>query len=127
MTVTLARPDLDAHERSVRADLRDIVAELVQLIGKKLTAYVGGAKDVRAVERWIDGGEAYRDAEPRLRATYHVVKFLSAYDKPAVVQAWLMGLNPQLEDQSPLSLLRKGKEENNRAVLGAARAFAAGG
>ena len=123
MPVTLARPDLEAHERSVRGNLRDIVAELVALIGKKRTAYVGGA-NVTAVERWIAGTEPGRDAEHPLRAAYHVVKFLSEYDEPAVIQAWLVGLTPQLENQSPLSLLRKGE---HRAVLSVALAFTAEG
>ena len=103
MPVAVARPDMDAHELSIREDLRAIVAELAKLIGKKLTAYVGGAKDVAAVERWIAGAEPYDDADSRLRAAYHVVKFLSQYDEPAVNQA-LLGLNPQLGHQSPLSL-----------------------
>ena len=120
MPVTLARPDLNAHERSIRENFREIVAELAELIGKKLTAYVGGAKDVAAVERWIAVAEPYDDTEPRLRAAYHVVKFLAEYDEPAVIQAWLVGLNPQLEHQSPLSLLRKGE---HRAVLSGALAF----
>ena len=124
MPVTLARPDLKAHEESVRGNLRDIVAELAELIEKKLTAYVGGAKDAAVVERWIAGTEPYPDGEPRLRAAYHVVKFLAEYDEPAVIQAWLMGLNPQLEHQSPLSLLRKGE---HRAVLSGALAFTAEG
>jgi len=123
MPVTVARPDMDAHELSIREDLRAIVAELARLIGKKLTAYVGGAKDVAAVERWIAGAEPY-DAESRLRSAYHVAKFLSQYDEPAVIQAWLLGLNPQLGHQSPLSLLRKGQ---HRAVLSRALAFSAEG
>jgi hypothetical protein len=84
MPVTLARPDLKAHEESVRGNLPDIVAELAGLIGKKLTAYVGGAKDVADVECWIAGTQPYPDAEPRLRAAYHVVRFLAEYDEPAV-------------------------------------------
>ena len=120
MPLTFARPDLKAHEESVRENLREIVAGLAELIGKKLTAYVGGAKDAAVVERWIAGTEPDRDAEPRLRAAYHVVSFLAEYDEPAVIQAWLVGLNPQLEHQSPLYLFRKGEHQ---AVLSGALAF----
>ena len=35
MPVTLARPDLEAHERSVRGNLRDIVAELAELLNEQ--------------------------------------------------------------------------------------------
>ena len=36
-----------------RASIPEIVKDLVALIGRKLTAYVGGVGDVRAVNRWI--------------------------------------------------------------------------
>lgn len=42
------------------------MAELVAIFGKKLTAYIGRVKDVRAEDRWMEGGEPYMDAEGRL-------------------------------------------------------------
>ncbi len=126
---TLARPDLQPHERAVRTPLPDLVRELVGLIGKKLTAYVGGVKDTRTVDGWINRAQPYGDdTERRLRCAFHVAAFLAQYDAPPVIQAWLTGLNPQLGDRSPLQLLRDGTpEEEGRAVLAAARAFAVGG
>lgn len=53
---------------------------------------------------------------------------LGEQDGPRVVQAWFTGLNPQLEDRSPARLLREGNlDEVGPPVLGAARAFLAGG
>jgi hypothetical protein len=53
---------------------------------------------------------------------------ISDHEGPRVVQAWFTGLNPELNDRVPIRLLR---EENVEAVgpeiLGAARAFLAGG
>jgi hypothetical protein len=40
---------------------------LTGIIGKKLTAYVAGAKDVRALGRGIEGAEPYKNAEARMR------------------------------------------------------------
>ena len=46
----------------------------------------------------------------------------------AIAQAWFQGLNPQLGDRSPLRLLREGDlDEVGPEVIGAARAFLAGG
>jgi hypothetical protein len=100
---------------------------MVDVIGRKLTAYIGGVKDVRAVDRWISGSEIYGDAEQRLRFAFQVVWTLREHDSPKVVQAWLTGVNPELGDRVPLRLLR----ENDihavaPAVLSAARAFLAG-
>jgi len=53
---------------------------------------------------------------------------LADRDDPRVVQAWFAGLNPQLDDRSPARLLREGDlHEVGPLVIGAARAFLAGG
>ena len=57
-----SRPDPAVH----RLPIPEIVKYLVGLIGRKLTAYVGGVRDVRAADRWINGSELHCDAEQRL-------------------------------------------------------------
>jgi hypothetical protein len=124
---TSPRPDLAAHRRAVTADFPTVTRELTDVIGKKLTAYIGGAKDVRAVDRWIAGNLPYRDAEDRLRFAYRVASSLNSGDHASVVQAWLTGLNPELNDRSPIRLMREGNlDEVGPLILGAARAFLAG-
>jgi|GEM_PF-3925095 len=49
-TVPASRPDLAAHCQTLRLPIPEIVKQLVGLIGRKLTAYVGGVRDVRAVD-----------------------------------------------------------------------------
>src|SRR3954451_22416143 len=102
MLETLTRPDLAAHRRAIVTDFPTVARELAGIIGKKLTAYIGGAKDVRAVDRWIAGNLPYRDAEDRLRFAYRVASSLNSRDHQNVVQAWLTGLNPELNDRSPI-------------------------
>jgi hypothetical protein len=105
-----------------------VVEKLVEIVGRKLTAYIAGVKDARAVDRWIAGGEIYGDAEPRLRFAFQVVRTLADQDSPRVVQAWLTGVNPELGDRVPLRLLRESDiDAVAPAVLSAARAFLAGG
>jgi hypothetical protein len=53
---------------------------------------------------------------------------LTAHDSPAVVQAWLMGVNPELGDRVPIRLLKENNlDQVAPLVLSAARAFSAGG
>lgn len=53
---------------------------------------------------------------------------LCIYDSPTVAQPWLMGVNTELEDRNAAILLRDGNlDQVASLVLGAARAFAAGG
>ena len=128
-TATLPRPDLAAHRRAVQASFPDLVAELVEILGKKLTAYIGGVKDTRVIERWMQGGiEPYRDADPRIRLAYQIAKTLSEHTPARVVQAWFTGLNPELQDRTPIRLLKEGDiEKVGPDLLNAMRAFLAGG
>ncbi len=126
-TFSPARPDLNAHQRALRLSTSEIVQQLVSLLGRKLTAYLGGVKDVRAVDRWATGGEIYGDAEPRLRFAFQVAETLAGHDSPAVIQAWLTGVNPELGDRVPIRLIREGDLHIVApSLLGAARAFIAG-
>ena len=94
----LPRPDLAAHRRSVQASFAEIVTELAEILGKKLTAYIGGVKDTRVVDRWSQGGiEPYRDAERRIRFAYQIAKTLSKHDSPRVVHAWCREAEPRTE------------------------------
>jgi hypothetical protein len=127
---TLARSDLAAHRRSIQAPFGEIVAELAEILGKKLTAYIGGVKDTRVVERWIQGEveQPYRDADRRIRLAYQIAKTLSEHDSARVVQAWFIGLNPELQDRAPIRLLKEADiDKGGPELLNAMRAFLAGG
>jgi hypothetical protein len=53
-----------------------------------------------------------------------VARALSERDSPAVVQAWLTGINPELGDRVRLRLMRENEiEAVAPAILSAARAY----
>ena len=112
---------------SLTLPLPELVQKLSSIIGKKLTAYVIGAKDTRAVERLIEDELLSNDSEQRLRFAYQIATILSAYDSPAIAQAWLMGLNPELGDRVPISLIREDNlEQLAPLILDAARQYILG-
>jgi hypothetical protein len=126
--ISPSRPDLAAHREATALPFSRLVEELAGVIGKKLSAYIAGLKDVRAIDRWIEGAAPYKSAEERLRFAFRVVKTLQNHDHASVVQAWLTGLNPELNDRIPIRLLREGDLETvGPQILGAVRAFVAGG
>jgi hypothetical protein len=123
-TASLPKPAVFAHREALRLPASKVVEKLVEIVGRKLTAYIGGVKDARAVDRWIAGGEIYGDAESRLRFAFQVARTLSEHDSPAVVQAWLTGVNPELGDKVPLRLMRENEiDAVAPAILSAARAY----
>jgi hypothetical protein len=123
-TVAQSNPGVLAYHDALRYSAAQVVMELVETLGRKLTAYLGRVKDTRAVDRWMEGGQIYGEVEPRLRLAFRVVRMLSNYEPNSVVQAWFMGMNPELGDQSPTRLLREEPlEKCGPEILAAARSF----
>ncbi len=129
MAATASRPGLAAHTLAVRSTFPEVVTALRELLGPRLVAYLGAVRETRAVHQWADGARAPSDAvQQRLRVALQVASMVAEVEGPRIAQAWLQGLNPQLDDRSPARLLREGElQEVGPAVVGAARAFLVGG
>lgn len=123
-----ARPDLAAHQVAMRYGTKEVVSQLVEILGAKLVAYIAGVGETRAVRQWMIGQRNPQpDSVVRLREALVVAKMIAANDSAATAQAWFMGLNPQLDDRSPARMLRDGDDDTLAMVRGAARAFLVGG
>src|SRR5665213_531483 len=79
--------------------------------------------DPSAVATWAAGQIPQAEHDKRLRCAYETVQLLITGESPDTVRAWFLGLNPQLDDQSPAQSIREG---DLRDVLVAAKAFLAG-
>ena len=129
MAATASRPGLAAHTLAVRSTFPEVVGALRELLGPRLVAYLGAVRETRAVHQWAEGARTPSDAvQQRLRVALQVASMVAEAEGPRIAQAWLQGLNPQLDDRSPARLLREGElQEVGPAVVGAARAFLVGG
>lgn len=131
MSKTMARPDLGAHQKAMRLPTPEVVRELSGVLGERLVAYIAGVSETRAVREWAAGERDIRDPRvgPRLRLGLQLAAMLQDFgDEREVVQAWMQGVNPQLDDQVPARLLREGElDEVGPELLEAARAFLIGG
>jgi hypothetical protein len=127
--VDYSRPDLEAHAHAMRAAFPRVAAELRELLGAKLVAYLGGVGETRAVHQWVDGDRTPSDeVQQRLRFALRIALPIANADSPAIAQAWFQGLNPQLDDRAPARLLRDGDlDEVGPAIVAAERAFLIGG
>jgi hypothetical protein len=106
----------------------EITGRLIDVIGRKLTAYIGNVNDVRALELWAAGEAMSEDAFVRLRFAFQLVQTLQEAESPAIIQAWLMGINPDLDDRVPIRLMRQQDLETvGPDIFRAARTFLAEG
>lgn len=116
---------LRAHGNTVAATVPVLAGYLEKHLGRRMTAMLAGVADSREVARWAKGEHVPRhDAEVALRAAYQVFQLLADVESPHTVRAWFLGMNPQLDDESPVEAIAAGRR---RDVLAAARAYAAGG
>jgi hypothetical protein len=90
----------------------------------RLVAVIAGVSDVKAVGKWARGmRSSHPDTERTLRAAFHVTQLLLQQESAPTVRAWMMGMNPELENQAPALLLADHPQE----VLRATRNFLAHG
>jgi hypothetical protein len=110
------------HHSSVTETIESVVKFLVDLLGTKLTAHMVSV-DASSISRWKSGKVTPPiEAERKLRGAYQVARLLLASDADHTVRAWFIGMNPQLDDESPADVIAEG---NSKAVMAAARSFIA--
>ncbi|MEF9913318.1 MULTISPECIES: XRE family transcriptional regulator [Streptomyces] len=127
-TVTHAPRSTDlaeiAHGTTTRMRIAEIARFLQENLGPRITARITRVSDPRQVGKWAAGDTRPRDeAEERLRAalqTFHVIQ--SAEDNHTA-RAWMIGMNPQLEDETPAQCIADGRFKD---VMVAARAYVDG-
>jgi hypothetical protein len=112
------------HARSTRLGVPTIVGSLQDILGQRLVAVIAGVSDAKAVGKWARGERSpHPEAEQRLRNAYQIVQLLLERESGETVRAWLVGMNPDLDDQAPALALAK----DPVGVLQAARSFRAHG
>jgi hypothetical protein len=117
----------NAHDKAIRTSAPEIARYFQDLVGQKLTAYMTGVNDPKAVGKWASGQRAPRgESERRLRDAYQIAMLISAYDSDSTVRAWLVGMNPLLGDRAPAAVLAE-REDGAVQALAAAKAFLANG
>lgn len=123
--MTIADLDLQAYNASIREPVSRLADDLRRMLGARLTAYIAGAAETRAVRLWAEGARRpVPDTEQVLRLAHRVAALIAASEGEGVAPAWFQGMNPHLGDRSPARVLREGPfEQAGPRVLAAAEAF----
>lgn len=110
------------HAETIKMDIHDVAKELVEALGPTLVATLAGVRDRKLPNKWAQaGGPTPRDeSQSRLKTAHRVFRSLAAQEDAYIARSWFIGLNPLLEETSPIVALNEGRE---REVIEAARAF----
>ena len=112
------------HRIAISEDIANIAQSLQETLGQRLTAFGVGIKDPKAIGKYAAGRNPRTDTEARLRDLYRVTRLLLSAETPSTVRAWMIGSNPQLNDEAPIEALH---EKKTPAVMRAAESFVLGG
>lgn len=124
-TVRTSTNRTSAHTQSLGTSPEDIVRQLVAVLGRNVLALIVD-KTPRTVDRWVKDENLRLDPDDdrTVRNTYQIYTLLSAVEGDHTIRAWFMGMNPQLEEDSPSEALA---DDRFRDVMAAAKAFVTGG
>jgi hypothetical protein len=86
--------------------LEVMAANLQQLFGQKLTAFMAGTDDPKEVGKLARGEALPSPAMARRLADAHsIAELLLRYESPQGVCSWFLGMNPELDDRAPAEVL----------------------
>lgn len=123
--MSIAETARTVHRESTKTSAADVAAFLQETLGQKLVAHMVGVSNPKTVGKWAAGESAPRGGhEAALRSVHQISLLLLTEESPHTVRAWFMGLNPQLDDESPANAIADGRTAD---TLIAAKAFLAGG
>lgn len=115
--------DVDSYNHAISAPLKQVVQELIDLLGPTLVAAIAGVNETRAVTQWLNGRKPQRPQV--LRFTLQLARMIALEEDVNMMRAWFQGTNPGLDDRSPALLLRSQPlEEIQGPLMAAARSFA---
>jgi hypothetical protein len=113
-----------AHRAQTEESIGGIARFLQETYSQRLTAHIAGIEDPKQVGRWCKEQSTPRyDSEERLRTAYQVFKLIEGGENFHIARAWMIGMNPQLDDDSPLQAIADARFKD---VMAAARAYLRG-
>ncbi len=115
------------EDEPYRLPIKNVVRELVDLLGRKTVAYFTGLSSVREVGSWLsdDGSAPRENREAVLRSALQAARYIADLESADSAAAWFVGTNSRFDFESPASILRDRGTAGRTDVVRAARAFVA--
>ncbi|WP_442546164.1 hypothetical protein ACSBOX_21395 (plasmid) [Arthrobacter sp. KN11-1C] len=110
-----------SYYETAQMDIHSTAKELNEALGPTLVAVLAGVRDRKLPSAWARGDVVPRDASvTKLKTALRVWRALKLEHDEHIARSWFIGLNPLLDETTPIEALNKGM---NRQVIEAARAF----
>ncbi len=125
-----AKPDLAATKKAALTPAPQVVENVRDVLGARLTAVISGVKDARTVDSWTRANAKIPDlVNRRLQIAYAATLTLKAHYERDAIAAWFTWLADVLDDRSPAAILASTTnddvENKGREILRAARSHLA--
>ena len=114
---------VDAHARSIRMDIHEVVRRLNTHLGATAVAALAGSRDSKLPYRWAKETEPGQGVQERIYTAHRVWVVIADAESDHVARTWFLGNNPILGETSPVLALREGR---TKEVTEAAEAFVTG-
>jgi hypothetical protein len=103
-------------------DVHEVARQLNAHLGATLTAALAGTPDRKLPIRWAktDGPQPGPDYERRLRLARRLWSEIAGAEGDHVARAWFVGGNPLLDEDTPITAIRK---DRAKQVVAAKEAF----
>ncbi|MCW4464825.1 hypothetical protein OK351_04805 [Glutamicibacter sp. MNS18] len=110
-----------AHGRTARMDIRQVVQELNEALGPTLVAALTGIKDRKQPIRWArsDGPVPTPQSHNRLILAHAEWKRLISQENDHVARSFFIGGNPMLGEDTPITAIREGRDAELVAAVDA--------
>lgn len=108
--------------QTAQMDIHSTAKELNEALGPTLVAVLSGVRDRKLPSEWAkpDGPIPRDGSVTKLKTALRVWRALKLHHDEHIARSWFIGLNPLLDETTPVEALNKGM---NREVIEAARAF----
>lgn len=113
-----AAADIDSV---LKLSIKEVAQELIDALGARLTAALGGAQESRRARDWAAGSPPQRPEN--LRTALQATRSIVAVAGPETAKVWFVGCSSGLDYLAPLSVLSENSAEARTSVLRAAMNF----
>lgn len=106
------------EQEAATEDIAKIAEYLQEHLGKRITAYLSGVRNTKAVGRWTSRIVKPRNLpNVRLRKAYQAARLLVETYDDETARAWFFGSNALLDDEAPAYVLRYGTTPDDLRLI----------